>query len=196
MELIRTFFAVPPDEELHARIGALYPGCAAADGAAGRAHGALPGQSSAGPRWAALAGLHLTLVFLGATRAAQIEALGARVAGIARGLGAFAYALAGPCLFPDARRPRVLALEPLDPAGFAAWQAPLAAACEELGFAREARAFRPHLSLARLGRAPPPPIEPLRAPLPGVAREIVLYESRGGRYEPLFRVRCGAGGPA
>lgn len=188
MELIRTFLAVPPDDALQARLAALMPRAGAAEAATARGTDAL--------RWAEPSGLHLTLVFLGATRVAQIEALCAQVSSLARRLSAFAYALAGPVLFPDARRPRVLALEPVDGSGFHAWQRPLAVLCEEAGFAREARAYRPHLSLARVKRAPPVAMAALREPLPGIASQIVLYESRGGRYTPLFRAACEGGGRA
>jgi 2'-5' RNA ligase len=131
--------------------------------------------------------LHITLVFLGATTAEQIAVLQERMRTIARSLRAFAYTLGGPRLFPDTRRPRVLALEPRESSGFAAWQAPLAASCAELGFPREPWPYRPHLSLARL-RGVPSALPAASGTLAGTACEVVLFQSRGGHYHALFSV--------
>jgi 2'-5' RNA ligase len=138
-------------------------------------------------RWLHSADLHITLVFLGATSPEQVAALHPQVSAIADGLRRFAYTLDGPRLFPDARRPRVLALEPRQASAFVAWHEPLAAACRQLGFALDSRPYRPHLSLARV-RGAAPAAAPASAPLDGVASSIVLFESRGGRYRPLFTV--------
>ena len=185
MELKRTFLAVPPDARLQARLRDVSPV------GAGHARDTEATSILEHLRWAEPDDLHITLVFLGATTPEQIVALHTRVMVLARSLRAFAYALVGPRLFPDAQRPRVLVLEPVDASGFALWQAPLATACAELGFAPEARRYRPHLSIARLRRAPRRAVAPCAVPLAGEAREIVLYESRAGRYTPLFAVDCG-----
>jgi len=165
--------------------------------------GARLARDFATPRWADPADLHVTLVFIGGATPELIAALHGRVVALAPSLHAFDYELCGPQLFPDARRPRVLALVPGDEAGFAAWQAPLAAACTELGCNPENRRYRPHLSLARLKRAPAAKTgvgsdfpewkigpDPAFRGLRGTAREIVLFESAGGHYRPLFSVQC------
>jgi 2'-5' RNA ligase len=139
--------------------------------------------------------MHLTLVFIGGATPEFIAVLHERVTALAPTLQSFAYELCGPQLFPDARRPRVLALVPRDEAGFGAWQAPLATACAELGCKPENRRYRPHLSLARLKQAPACELAAV-PPLQGSARAIVLFESAGGHYQPLFSVPCAGTGHA
>ncbi|MGH2727531.1 MAG: 2'-5' RNA ligase family protein, partial [Actinomycetota bacterium] len=71
----------------------------------------------------------------------------------------------------------------------------VAVALEPLGFPREARAWTPHLSIARLrtpaSLAPLPPASP--RPLAFDVAEITLFRSRlarpAPRYEPVARVR-------
>ena len=73
MELIRTFLAVPPDEALRKRLAVLFPA-----GLAGAPPvGARPARDGKGGgiRWAELSGLHVTLVFLGATRPEQVPTI-------------------------------------------------------------------------------------------------------------------------
>jgi 2'-5' RNA ligase len=100
-------------------------------------------------RWADVAGLHLTLQFLGEVEASLVEPL----------LGALVpftdarvdLALAGLGAFPNLRQPRVVWVGVGgDRAGLAELQAAVVAATAPLGFTPEARPFTPHLTLGRV----------------------------------------------
>jgi 2'-5' RNA ligase len=178
---LRTFLAIPADDGLCRELCGLLSALRDPQPRSGTA-------PTAALRWMDTADLHITLVFLGATAPEQVVALHAQVRRIAGELCRFAYTLGGPRLFPDPRRPRVLALEPDDPNGFVAWQRPLAHACAALGFGLESRRYRPHLSLARLRGTPAGLAVPEHRPLSGTAREVALLQSEGGHYRPLFTV--------
>jgi len=148
-------------------------------------------QASAA-RWIAPANYHLTLVFLGANREDSLPALRERLSPVVAGFRPFRYALRGPVLFPDAGKPRVLALLPEDPLPFADWQTAVAAVCGALDFTLESRPFRPHLSLARIRRPGPAGLPAVKPGLEGVAEQVRLYRSEGGVYTPLFTLACAA----
>ena len=160
--------------------------------------------------WLKPPSLHITLKFLGDVAESKIDGLVARVRdGLATlPLPPFALRLQGLAAFPDTRQPRILfaAVHPPDAVAAGQGLAPLFAlqsACEdwhcELGFAREARPFHPHLTVGRVRNARRDcqtgwvhlfaqhaerrfgdafPIE-----------EVILYESRldsdGATYSPL-----------
>jgi 2'-5' RNA ligase len=155
-------------------------------------------------RWVREESLHVTLRFLGPVDPARVDELAREASAAMRGVAPFSARLAGVELFPSRRRPRViaLALEPVAPL------AALAAAVERgavaAGFEREARPFRPHLTL---GRA----LDPRRArdrrrfqladdvtgsvTAAGEAWDVVetvLFQSDlgpgGSRYTPLARI--------
>ncbi|NTV62244.1 MAG: RNA 2',3'-cyclic phosphodiesterase [Oscillochloris sp.] len=99
-------------------------------------------------RWAAIEGMHLTLQFLGETEAQLLPDLRAALARIPP--PSFTLRLSGLGTFPNPTRPRVLwvglgnDLAPLDEL-----QQAVLDATRPLGFAPEARAFSPHLTLGR-----------------------------------------------
>jgi len=180
VDLARTFLAITPDEALRERLAALGPEL--------RAH--FPYQAA---RWIAPANYHFTLVFLGRTALAELPRIEDCVTRVAATLVPFRYRLASVRAFPSARSPRVIAALPAQTEGFLAWQQPLAAALAGAGFAIERRAYRPHLTLGRWrGRSGCPQIEDLALDLEANAGAIHLYESREGRYWPLFERACGA----
>jgi 2'-5' RNA ligase len=105
-------------------------------------------------RWTEPEGIHLTLKFLGEVPDPRVK----EVCGRLKNLGpfeAFIMQLKGFGFFPDARRPRVLwvGVETLSSLSRLAEQ--IEEAMQGIGFARENRAFRPHLTLARF-RVPRP----------------------------------------
>lgn len=155
-----------------------------------RLSGLLPDESDL--RWAGEESWHVTLQFLGQTSDEQAECLleklgavrAARVPVRIEGLGFFERAgvfWAGVALTPE-----LLAL-----------QQTVVAATRGCGFVAEDRAYRPHITLARVkGRGGPRALAPLQnAVRKGntevraafVAEEFVLYESfpgpEGSRYE-------------
>jgi len=122
---------------------------AAARASAARIAAALRERAGGDVRWVREESLHVTLRFLGSVDPARVEDL-ARAVGVAtRGIAPFSASLAGTLLFPSPRQPRVIALG-LEPAGaVAALAARVERGAVAAGFPREARPFRPHLTLGR-----------------------------------------------
>jgi 2'-5' RNA ligase len=104
--------------------------------------------------WERTEKLHLTLKFLGEIAPERIEALANAAQRAARLSHPFSLKLEGAGAFPPRGLPRVLWLGITDTSGaLARLQESLEDECAAEGFAREERAFRPHLTLARI-RAP------------------------------------------
>jgi 2'-5' RNA ligase len=137
--------------------------------------------------------LHVTLAFLGHRPLEDIDAARAAVRSVAAPVPALEL---GDVLWLAPRRPRVLTIEVRDPTGALAR---LQAACSEalagaVGYDPEHRAFRPHVTVARVRHGAGPPRRELDAP-PSArfdGEALTLYRSwlGGGpaRYEPLERV--------
>lgn len=185
MDVARVFVALDPDQPLRAGLAAL--------GKRLREH-----FPYAAVHWTRPENYHFTLVFLGQVAVAEIPRIQACVTPVAATLAPFRYRLAAVRPFPSARAPRVMAALPEDAAGFLAWQQPLAAALAAAGFAVERRPYRAHLSLGRWrSRAACPATDDFELDLEGHATGVLLYESREGRYWPLFGADCrGSGGGA
>lgn len=97
--------------------------------------------------------LHITLKFLGATPTEQIESVSAVIDRVAVELNRESVRVSGWACFPRPARARVIALQ-LD-AGtpqLARAARTLDEGLHELGFTSDDRDFRPHVTLARLGR--------------------------------------------
>ncbi len=102
-------------------------------------------------RWVKADGIHLTLKFYGDVEAEQVSAIEAGLGRLAAEAAPLQLAIEGLGVFPSPRRPQVVW------AGLAghlkamsALQAAVEAMSAQLGFAREARAFTPHLTLGRV----------------------------------------------
>jgi 2'-5' RNA ligase len=102
-------------------------------------------------RWVRLDGLHLTLRFLGPTEPDRVDPTADAVARAARtATGPFEAELQGAGAFPSGRRPRTLWIgigRGVDELGRLAGMT--SEALEAVGWPRDARPFRPHLTLAR-----------------------------------------------
>lgn len=111
-----------------------------------------------GVRWVDPAGIHLTLKFLGDIEAGRIEPV---LDAMGQGAGEFGAAalslrLSGLGVFPNLREPRVLwAGVKGDLAALGRLQQGVDESCAALGFARERRPFRPHLTLGRVRDSAP-----------------------------------------
>jgi 2'-5' RNA ligase len=165
------------------------------------------GQEPAGRgvRWVRLDGLHVTLRFLGPTAGDRIDSLGDAVRRIAARNEPFETAIAGAGAFPSSGRPRTLWLGIDDGNGaLASLARDLDDELEQLGWERQDRPFRPHLTLARADgvRAGPASAAALRSAADGLrlssrVDRVVLFESLTGggpaRYVPLQDVALGAG---
>ena len=108
-------------------------------------------QSGAGVRWVKPSSIHLTLKFLGNIHAAQVEEIARAVAQEIRDQPPITLRPAGLGAFPSLRKPRVIWIgmegEVQRLTGI---QARVETALEVLGFAREKRSFRPHLTIGRV----------------------------------------------
>jgi RNA 2',3'-cyclic 3'-phosphodiesterase len=150
-------------------------------------------------RWVPAHQLHLTLRYFGAVDAAPVAALRQRLPLLAASVAAVAAHVGGWQFWPSPQSPRVLVLR-LESRGALER---LAAAIEELvggiGFAREPRRYRAHVTLARAaaGAAPmlplvePPPAIPLA--IDALALVGSTLRPEGALHEVLERWPLGAG---
>ena len=189
----RLFVAVPMPPEPLAACRALVDGVRA-------------GPSATCPRWVHVDNLHLTVRFLGETP----PELTPDAALAVRDALAGAHGVRGRArrrrLVPEARKPRALWLGiEQGAAELGALADALDPALEPLGWPRDDRPYRPHLTVARLDRssiAPPRPLRTscvprLRAGAPGSARTASSFfrSHLGGgppRYEPLVEIPLAA----
>lgn len=101
--------------------------------------------------WVAAANLHVTLKFLGQVDAARLPAIETALADAAAAKAPFQLGLRGLGAFPSSSRPRVLWAGAAEGAvACARLAAGVDEALEAVGFAREARAFSPHVTLGRV----------------------------------------------
>jgi 2'-5' RNA ligase len=173
-ERVRLFVAVPLPEGLLPRVRA-----------AQAAVSALPGLRLLRPDQ-----LHVTLAFIGEVGPAAAAAAGKVVAAIPRGSGGVAV-MTGFLLLPDPRRARVVALAVDDPAGVMAalYEIVMGGLAGAGVVRREARPFRPHLTIARLRTSAvvQPKVQCESTPYP--VSSVCLYRSElssgGARYTVL-----------
>lgn len=154
-------------------------------------------RAQPGVRWTAPAQQHLTVRFFGATRAAQAESLGAALPALA--IAAPTLAGCGLGLWPDARRPRVLVLQLAMPPALRSLAERAEALARAHEFSAERRAFRAHVTLARLTPEAAWPAPNPEAALPACRFDaLTLYASspgaNGSRYTVLHRVLLAAAG--
>ncbi len=142
--------------------------------------------------------LHVTLCFLGSRRVEEIDAIGGALASIAG--EPIVQLTVGEAIWLPPRRPRVLAVELSDRGGaLARVQDKLAGALSAGGwYAREARPFLAHVTVARVARDSR--IRTFELPPPASRRfegsVVTLFRSRlgpgGAHYEALARVGLGS----
>lgn len=144
--------------------------------------------------------LHLTMKFLGDTDENRLEKLKDITQNIAAEIPKFNLQIAKTGVFPSARNARVLWIDVKDEKGsLTEINRLLESECERIGFPRETRNFKPHLTIARL-KEPRGSRELIEKhlkkefePVGVEAAEIVIYESRlrptGSIYEKLTTVQ-------
>ncbi|MCX7837840.1 MAG: RNA 2',3'-cyclic phosphodiesterase [Anaerolineae bacterium] len=104
-------------------------------------------------RWVAPENIHITLKFLGDVDAARIPALERAIAQVCNDFAPFTLTIGGAGAFPNMRKPNVIWVGARGQVDVAARLAEhIDAACATFGFAREERAFTPHLTLGRVKR--------------------------------------------
>lgn len=151
-------------------------------------------------RLVAAESMHLTLAFLGHRPSEEVEPIGAAAAAAAATAPGPAALGVGEALWLAPRRPHVLTVAIDDPGSVAAalydalWER-----LEQLGHEREKRAFRPHVTIARVRHGAR--VRPRELPAPPRAAftspALTLFRShlgggRPARYEVLARHRIGA----
>lgn len=158
--------------------------------------------------WERAEKLHLTLKFLGELEAAQVEALTRAATRATEGAAKFEVTLAEAGAFPASGNARVLWLGLRDETKqLGALHERLEEECARENFPREARAFHPHITIARI-RIPNAAARHLAKlhretgfePVNFNVEELVIMQSRlgagGSRYTPLSRheLKTEAGG--
>jgi RNA 2',3'-cyclic 3'-phosphodiesterase len=101
--------------------------------------------------WVKPANIHLTIKFLGDVAASKMDGVRRAIERAAQSIPPFDITVAGAGCFPSARNPRVLwvGLGPL-PDELCRLHSNIEAELEGEGFAREAKRFAPHLTIARV----------------------------------------------
>ncbi len=183
--LLRTFVAVETSEEVRSALEAVQASLR---------------QRWVRARWVRPTGMHLTLKFLGEIPADQVPRAADALRRAADGQAGFSLTAAGIGVFPGPRRPRVIW------AGLSGGTAPLAdlqlrveGELAAVGFPREDRPFRAHLTIGRFSEPAAPEVmaEAVRT-FAGKCfgefevREIVLFQSElkpeGAVHTALARV--------
>ncbi|HEX6987765.1 MAG TPA: RNA 2',3'-cyclic phosphodiesterase [Planctomycetaceae bacterium] len=145
--------------------------------------------------------LHVTLKFFGDVDESLIPSMTAGLDRVAADGEPFGWSLRGTGAFPSPARPSVVWAGVEDAGRFAALAEGVERFSEALGFAREPKAFHPHVTLARVKFRPPPSLGDLLRETAGEefgpqrAEGIVLYRSDlgpgGSAYTVLHVARLG-----
>ena len=184
-ELLRVFCAVELPEEIRAAVAAH----------ASRLRREFPDARAS---WARPEGLHITLKFIGEVEAVRVEVLSHAARAAVVGFEPFRLSIEESGTFPPRGAARVLWLGVKDRSGqLARLQRRLEEECVAAGFPREPRAFKPHLTVARLRT--PKDAQALSethrqtpfSPYHFEVRELLVIRSElgpgGSRYTPLSR---------
>mgnify|MGYP001043449696 CR=1 FL=1 len=135
-ETIRTFIAIELPAEIHASLQRVQDDLR---------------ESMPDVRWTKYGNVHLTLKFLGDVQVSRIDPIGSALRQIASQFSPFVVNLAGMGAFPDPRKPRIVWVgveKGVDRLVEITNQ--IETAMEKLGFPREGRPFKPHLTVGRI----------------------------------------------
>jgi 2'-5' RNA ligase len=189
MAKIRTFIAVEASQAIKSQAALLVDRLA---------------QTRAHVKWVAEEQMHWTLKFLGQVESNEVPRLCQTVAARVEGFRAFEILASGAGAFPNSQRPRTLWLGVEQGSdAFVCLHQRVEESLLDLGFRREHRRFRPHLTIGRVRRSPQGIAELAEAvagqadflagPMP--VPELVLFASRlrrtGPQYQPLCRIPLG-----
>lgn len=149
--------------------------------------------------WSRVESIHLTLKFFGNVEVKRIEKISEAAARVVKQFSTFQIGVGGTGVFPRPSRPQVLWIGVSDPSGqLSALQEKFEDECAAEGFAKEDRAYRPHLTIARLRK---PEVARsladahLKMPFETILidlTELVVFRSelssKGSRYTPVSKV--------
>lgn len=133
---------------------------------------------------------HVTLAFLGEVPARSLARLDQVLAPVAAESAPLTLRFNALEWFPSPLKPRLLTLQVDASDALVRLQARVAAGLRREGFHTENRAYRPHLTLARLKgsrtRFNPPALPPIN-PFECTGREFLLFESVRSGHAPSYR---------
>jgi 2'-5' RNA ligase len=148
--------------------------------------------------WSRVENIHLTLKFFRNVAVDQIATISAAASRAVKEFSPFEIEVGGTGVFPRASRAQVLWIGVHDPSKqLSALQQRLENACEAAGFPKEDRAYRPHLTIARIRhpegarRLAETHLQMQFKSLPMTLNELVLFRSqlssKGSKYTALSR---------
>jgi 2'-5' RNA ligase len=139
MSVIRAFIAIDLSPEIHQRLDEVL--------------GNYRGQLKEIPiRWVLVTNIHLTLKFLGDVSLANLSILTDMIQSEVITHHQFEISVGGSGAYPNNRQPRVIWVGVEAPQELVAVQVGIESATARLGYAREERAFSPHLTIGRVSR--------------------------------------------
>jgi RNA 2',3'-cyclic 3'-phosphodiesterase len=146
--------------------------------------------------WSRVENIHLTLKFFGNVAVDQVAAISAAASQAVKEFSVFEIEVGGTGVFPRRSRPQVLWIGVNDPSGkLLSLQQQVENECAAAGFPKEDRAYRPHLTIARIRK--PDGARRLAEthqtmqlnPLPLKVNELVIFRSelssKGSKYTAL-----------
>lgn len=148
--------------------------------------------------WSRVENIHLTLKFFGNVEVERISRISEAAERGVKEFSTFQIGVGGTGVFPRPSRPQVLWIGVADPSGqLTALQKEFENECAVEGFPKEDRAYKPHLTIARL-RKPDGGRQLAEAhlqmkfdPIQVEVKEIVLFRSelspKGSKYTPLSK---------
>jgi len=103
------------------------------------------------PSWSRVENMHLTVKFFGDVEQSKVARIADAAARAVKNFSPFPIQITGSGAFPKQSQPRVLWIGVEDPSGLLSQlQKQFEVDCEEEGFQREERPFKPHLTIARI----------------------------------------------
>jgi 2'-5' RNA ligase len=151
--------------------------------------------------WTRVENIHLTLKFFGNVAVDRVSAISDAIARTSREFPAFRIGVGGTGVFPKPGRAQTLWIGVSDPSGkLVSLQRQLENECADAGFEKEDRAYRPHLTIARI-RKPEGARQLADAhlrmefePAEFEIKELVLFRSelssKGSKYTSISVSRC------
>ena len=148
--------------------------------------------------WTRVENIHLTLKFFGNVNVNRIPAISGAISRAVKEYSPFRISVGGTGVFPKPSRAQVLWIGVSDPSGnLLNLQRQLENECAGEGFEKEDRAYRPHLTIARLRkpegarRLADTHLKTKFEPLAIDLKELVLFRSelspKGSRYTAISR---------
>jgi 2'-5' RNA ligase len=148
--------------------------------------------------WSRVENIHLTLKFFGNVTLDLVQTISDAASRSAKEFSSFQIDIGSTGVFPRASRPQVLWIGINDPSGkLLALQQRLEGECAAVGFEKEGRAFRPHLTIARIRKpegarrlADTHLSMPFES-IPLTLTELIVFRSelssKGSKYTPISR---------